>query len=153
MRALSLLVLAIAGLAHAAPAPLPQREQGPEYPPVLLNGWLPEQHLTRNPSVIVCQSDYQAAAKALGIQDPPRVNFRTHFLFIHISSGYGQVTCAIDGNGDLRAVGSFDSGDGPERFGLGFGRGGRARSGLRYLVQSFPRSAVKTVNGAPLPKR
>jgi hypothetical protein len=104
MRALSLLVLAIAGLAHAAPAPLPQREQGPEYPPVLLNGWLPEQHLTRNPSVIVCQSDYQAAAKALGIQDPPRVNFRTHFLFIHISSGYGQVTCAIDGNGDLRAA-------------------------------------------------
>jgi hypothetical protein len=147
MRASSLLVLALAGLAHAAPAPLPQRDQGPKYPPVLLSGWLSEQRLVGDPSVIVCQTEYEAAAKALGIPNPPAVNFKTHLLFIHLSSGYGQVSCTVDGNGDLRAVGNFDSDDGPERLGrLG-------RSGPRYLIQSFRRSAVKTVNGAPLPKR
>jgi hypothetical protein len=148
MRACFLLV-ALAGLAHAAPAPLPRPVRGPEYAPVLLRGYLPKERLpVGNPSVIACQTDYEAAAKALGIQNPPRVNFRTHFLFINISSGYGQVTCTVDGNGDLRAVTRYA--DPTHYYGGGFAISGR--SGPCYLIQSFPRSAVKTVNGLPLPK-
>ena len=151
MRILSLLVLVLVGMVHAAPAPLANRDQGPEYPPVQLNGWLTEIRLPGKPSVIASQADYQAAAKALSIQTPPRVNFKTHFLFIHVSSGYGLVSCAVDGTGDLRAVGNFDSGEDDIRK-LGGLREGRARSGPRYLIQSFPRSSVKTVDGLPLPK-
>src|SRR4051812_30119970 len=81
MRASFLPVLALAGLAHAAPAPFPR--PAPEQAPVLLHGWLPGQRLVGNPSVIACQADYEAAAKALGIETLPRVNFKTHFLFIN----------------------------------------------------------------------
>jgi hypothetical protein len=94
-----------------------------------------------SPSVIVRQADWEAFAKVLRIGEPPRVNFRTHFLFVHVSEGYGQLKCEIDDNGDLRVVVTdlhVISKEPP---------------GPSYLVQSFPRSPVKTVNGAPLPKQ
>ena len=115
-----------------------------------MSGWL-EQRLPGDPSVITRRSDWEAFAATLRIKDVPGVNFRTHFLFVHVSTGYCQVSCAIDGDGDLRAVGHSRSGDGRERGGMGFGRGGLP--GPCYLIKSFPRSAVKTVNGLPLPKR
>jgi hypothetical protein len=148
-RACALFLLALAGLAHAAPAPFAKPSRGPEHPPVLMSGWL-EQRLPGNPSAITRRSDWEAFAATLGIKDVPDVNFRTHFLFVHLSAGYGLVGARVDGTGDLRAFGDFRALD----------EGGIAallddsqvRHGPRYLIQSFPRSAVKTVNGAPLPK-
>src|SRR5262249_4889796 len=99
-RAMPLFLLALAGLAHAAPARFARRA-APEHPPVLLTGWLEEVRLTGQPSVINCQTDYLAAARVLGIDDPPRVNFRTHFLFINLSIGYPQVISVLDADGDL----------------------------------------------------
>jgi hypothetical protein len=144
-RALSIFVVALLGTAHAAPAPLPKRGQGPEYPPVLMSGWGSGRRLPGNPSVITRRSDWEAFAAALGIKDVPKVNFRTHFLFVHFSSGYGLVGARVDGAGDLRAFGDFPSEQ--EELLLG-----ERPAGPRYLIKSFPRSAVKTVNGLPLPQ-
>jgi hypothetical protein len=145
-RLLSLAVcLAVASLLRAAPAPIPKPPRGPEQAQVFLTGWLSEVRLTGRPPVIARQSDYQAVAKALGIQDPPAVNFRTHFLFVDVSPEYPRVSFVVDGAGDLHAV--------PEPHLLGQFGGLGALSSYRYLIQSFPRSAVKTVNGLPLPKR
>ena len=54
--------------------------------------------------MITRQSDYEAVAKAYGIAAPPGVDFRTHFVFVHVSASYGEVRCEIGGNGDLRAA-------------------------------------------------
>jgi hypothetical protein len=148
MRASSLLVLALAGLAHAAPAPMPKPVRGPEYAPVLLRGYLPQDRVpVGEPAVIARQADWETVAKAWGIQGPPKVNFRTHFLFVHVWVAPGHAVCAVDGAGDLRAVTRYAD---PTHYGGGFAISGRP--GHRYLIQSFPRSAVKTVNGSPLPK-
>src|SRR5262249_57424316 len=46
--------------------------------------------------VIASQADWQAAAQAWGIAEPPRVNFRTHFLFVHTAGvGYGPLGFAL----------------------------------------------------------
>ena len=137
------LSLMLAGLAHAAPAPL--RKDRPDQPAVELRGWL-RQRPVGEPCAITRQADWQAVAKAWGIAEPPRVDFRTHFLFVHVTTGYGEVRCEIDGRGDLRAV----------RGGGGWHDGIVEECGKRpgpcYLLESFRRSAVKTVNGLPVPK-
>jgi hypothetical protein len=141
MRALRLLlVLALPALTHAAPAPS-RPSRGAEQAPVLITGWLRVERPAGCPPVIVRRADWEAFAKALGIGEAPSVNFRTHFLFVHVSEGYGPLKCEIDDNGDLRVVVSdlHDITKEPP--------------GPSYLVQSFPRSAVKTVNGLPLPKQ
>src|SRR5262245_89016 len=83
--------LAAAGLSQAAPAPI--RKAQPEQPEVQLHGWLPPDQTRRDvPSVIVSQADYQAVARALKITNPPKVNFRTHFLFVYAEYGGRRAT-------------------------------------------------------------
>jgi hypothetical protein len=143
---LSLLALAFAATAQAAPAPF-QKAAEPERPPVVLSGWLLDERLAVGaPVVIVRRADYEAVAKAYGIAELPPVDFRTHFLFVHLWNG-GDAGCVIDGRGDLRATGGTA------------GLGGRREfkcceiDPMRYLIKSFPRSAVRSVNGRPLPGR
>jgi hypothetical protein len=148
-RFLPLLVvsLALCGLANAAPAPF-QKAAEPDRPEVTLTGWLPDQALAAGaPSVITRQGDYEAVAKAYGIVSPPRVDFRTHFVFVHVAVGYGEVRCEIGGGGDLRAISP------PV-----LTRGRKCCLELesatnRYLIKSFRRSAVKSVNGVSLPRK
>src|SRR5262249_3036208 len=99
---LLVLPLALCGPAPAAPAPL--RRAGADQPEGVLRGFLPDPRLAPGaPSGIVRPEAYRSVAKAYGIADPPRVNFRTHFLFVHVWPR-GDVRCVIDGGGDLRAV-------------------------------------------------
>lgn len=138
MRTLSLLVLAVAGLVHAAPAPLPRR--GPaEQVPVKLTGTLRSDRLTDAPHVIVTEGEWHAVAKAWGIKDAPPVDFRRHFLAVNVSDNSTSTRFVIEA-GDLVTVEQV-GGDVPD-----------GRPILGYLIQSFPRSAVRTVNGRPLPK-
>jgi hypothetical protein len=139
MRHLRLLLIAfaLAGVAHAAPAPS-RPSRGPEQAPVLLTGWLRGKRPVGNPSAVVRQADWEAFAEVLGIGEPPRVNFRTHFLFVHVSADYSTLRCEIDDKGDLHAVVT------PLHVIT------KEPPGPSYLVQSFPRSAVKTVEGLPL---
>src|SRR5262245_5083612 len=104
LRILPLLVLALgACLVHAAPAPLTRRCEA-EQAPILLSGWLRGERPVGSPSVIVRRADWEAFAKLLRIGEPPRVNFTTHFLFVHVCEGYGRLKCETDGKGDLRVV-------------------------------------------------
>src|SRR5262245_17143611 len=95
------LPLVLATLAQAAPAPLRKAEPTPQ-PEVQLSGWLPDPRLAAGaPWVIVRQADYQSAARACGIAEPPRVNFRTHFVALHASAGHGgALRFELDGRGD-----------------------------------------------------
>ena len=142
-RLLPLLALSLATVAQAAPAPFPKTQQGPEYAPVLLRGFL----LQDRPPLCDCsaignQADYLALAGAWGIAQPPRVNFRTHFLAVHVCAPLVHVVrFETDGRGDLRAVTQSTA-----------HVSGFEPPGHRFLIQSFRRSAVKTVNGLPLPK-
>jgi hypothetical protein len=142
------LSLPLCALADAAPAPF-QRAAEPDRPEVALSGWLHDARLAAGaPSVITRQSDYEPVARAFGIANPPRVDFRTHFLFVHVSSGYGEIRCQIGTDGDLRAVES------PVLHrGCKDGRCGLDVAGNRYLITSFRRSAVKSVNGVALPRK
>src|SRR5262245_29510133 len=138
------LSLVLAGLAQAAPAPL--RKDRPDQPAVELRGWL-RQRPIGEPCAITSQADWQAVAKAWGIAEPPRVDFRTHFLFVHVTAGRGEVRCVIDGRGDLRAEHPAALlHEGLECL------GGLEAAGPRYLLESFRRCDVKTVNGLPLPR-
>jgi hypothetical protein len=149
MRILPLLALALAAcLVRAAPAPLPKSERGPEQRPVYLAGAMPDRdRLPAGTRAVASRAGWEHLARTLGIRAAPAVNFRTHFLAVHVAAS------------DLRG-GIFWVEDGDLRHGLG--RRGEDKVAIRfadldeppgYLIQSFPRSAVKTVNGAPLPKR
>jgi hypothetical protein len=138
-RTLSLLTLALLGLAHAAPAPLPRR--GPaEQAPVKITGTLRSGRLTDAPHAIVTEAEWGEVAKAWGVKDAPHVDFRRHFLAVHVG-GVNRTVRFENRAGDLVVV-DVASEEAPER-----------RPVFGYLIQSFPRSAVKTVNGLPLPKR
>lgn len=150
-RSLPLLVLSLAlcGLAHAAPAPF-QKVAEAEHPEVTLSGWLSDPSLAYGaPSVITRQSDYEAVAKAYGIASPPKVDFRTHFLFVHVTAGYGEMRCEIGGNGDLRAVSAPVLLRGCKEVKCGL----EVAAGTRFLIKSFRRSAVKSVNGVSLARK
>jgi hypothetical protein len=140
------LSVALAGLAQAAPAPL--RKPQPDQPKVVLRGRLPHPSLADGaPSMIVRQADYQSVAKAYGIADLPKVDFRTHFLFVHVRRGYGEIRYEI-GNGDLRATAAPTFGEG----GQGGFRCMAVQVGYRFLIESFSRSEVRTVNGVSVPR-
>ncbi len=153
-RILSLAALALAPLAFAAPAPfLPPAT--PPQPQVELRGPRPGPGVGFVPQVITSEASYRGVAEALGVRSPPKVNFRTHFLFVQVSAGYGALGCEIV-SGDLRGTGGQAGG---ELEGVGIARLGlrQIKCGLRppssgFLIKSFPRSTVKTVNGAPLPR-
>jgi hypothetical protein len=111
-------------------------------PEVSLTGFPQHGWLTNAPaSVIVRQADWHAVAQVLGIQNPPRIDFRTHFLFFVVGDDVDGARFEIDGRGDLRAILVN-----PEVDGIGL------RPGPVYLVKSFRRTEVKTVNGLPLPR-
>jgi hypothetical protein len=128
---------------QAAPAPFPKTQQGPEYAPVLLRGYLPQDRPPAGgPSAVGNQADYEALARAWGIAQPPRVNFRTHFLAVHVAAPFVHIVrFEVDDRGDVRPVTQSTA----HVFGYEV-------AGHRILIQSFRRSAVKTVNGLPLPK-
>jgi hypothetical protein len=139
---LSLLTLVLAGAAQAAPAPF-HKAQG-EQPEVHLVGALPDARLAAGaPAVIVSRADYLSVAQAWGITNPPAVDFRTHFLAAHASDSYGSASFELDGRGDLRVVAL------PVQLKCGLSR----MAGARYQIKSFPRSAVRTFNGEPLPRK
>jgi hypothetical protein len=147
MRVLSLIVLALAAcLVRAAPAPLPKSERGPEQRPVYLAGAMPgRDRLPAGTWAVASRTGWEHLARTLGIRAAPAVNFRTHFLAVHVT--------ASDHRGGI-----FWVEDGDLRFGLGRGdkvaiRFADLDEPPGYLIQSFPRSAVRTVNGLPLPKR
>jgi hypothetical protein len=151
-RVLSLAVLAFAPLAFAAPAPFVK----PATPPqanVELRGHLPSaKRGGLVPRVITSEAAYRGLADAWGIKSPPRVNFRTHFIFVHVYSANSAAGCQIVG-GDLRAGAVLVDVTADRRARLGI----RLKCmeidlSPRYLIKSFPRSAVKTVNGQPLPR-
>src|SRR5262245_57700416 len=117
----------LAGPAPGAPAPLRRAE--PAQPEVLLSGWLPQDlPPAGEPRAIGNQADYAAAARAWGIAEPPRVDFRTHFLAVHVSAAYALAGFEIDGSGDLRAVARRA----PVKCRLG-----AEASGVRFTIQSF----------------
>jgi hypothetical protein len=95
--------------------------------------------------VVTSEAAYRGLADALGIKAPPPVNFRTHFLYVHVFTGYGPPQLQVVG-GKLQAV--------PAPFIIGGYGAFKRKEDLspRYLIKSFRRSAVKTVNGQPLPK-
>jgi hypothetical protein len=148
---LVLVALALAAAAHAAPAPTRRPET--QRQPVNLTGWLYDPALAVGaPSLITRQSDYEAVARAFGVTQPPPVDFRTQLLVVHVWGGDGDARLEIDARGGLRCVGAavrrVDQ--------LGRGRLLACKLelvGLRYLIKSFPRSAVKTVNGVAVPGR
>src|SRR5215468_3135695 len=89
-RVLSLAALICAPLALAAPAPFVKPATPPQAD-VELRGFLPP--LSRSapvPSVITSEAAYHGLTDAWGIKFPPPVNFRTHFLFVHVSAGYNR---------------------------------------------------------------
>jgi hypothetical protein len=126
---------------QAAPAPLRRAE--PARPEVLLRGFLREDRLpVGEPVAVGNQADYQALARAWGIAEPPRVDFRTHFLAVHLAPPFNHIVrFEVDDRGDVRPVTQSTA----HMFGYEV-------AGHRFLIQSFRRSAVKTVNGLPLPK-
>jgi hypothetical protein len=139
-----LLVLAAAPV-HAAPAPFHRPE--PARPEVMLRGWINDGVAACAPSFVTRQSDYESVARAFGIANPPRVDFRTHFVFVHVapaSSASGEPR--IDG-GDLRAAAA----PAPAMIRNEL-RSGFMVSGSRYLIKAYRRNTVRTVNGVALPK-
>src|SRR5262245_50631979 len=96
--------LSVAVALQAAPAPFRRAE--PAQPEVQLRGFLPKDRLpVGEPVAVGNQADYQALARAWGIAAPPRVDFRTHFLAVHVTSGGCSTNSfEVDGDGDLRAV-------------------------------------------------
>src|SRR4051812_14102113 len=82
---LSLIVIAFAGAAYAAPAPF-ARPESPEPPAVELNGSRDDPRLVAGPPVVIAsQAAYQAMAAAFGIESAPKVDFRTRILVVSTS--------------------------------------------------------------------
>jgi hypothetical protein len=134
--------LSVAVLLQAAPAPF--RKAEPARPEVLLRGFLTQDRVpVGEPSAIGNQADYRALARGWGIAEPlPRVDFRTHFLAVHVTGPFVHVVrFEVDDRGDLRPVTQSTA-----------HMTGFEPAGHRFVIQSFRRSAVKTVNGLPLPK-
>lgn len=142
-RLVLLLALTLTPLAQAAPAPFPKGSAA-EQAPVVLKGWLSRDRIpVGEPLGIARQSDWVAAAKAWNIQNPPKVDFRTHILVVHISDDSSRVVrFEIDDSGNLRTV------VGPVQIWEGL----KAPMLPGFRIQSYPRSQVKTVNGLSLPK-
>src|SRR4051812_44755558 len=141
-RLLPLLCLSVAIPLQAAPAPFRRAE--PVQPEVLLRGYLPKDRLpVGEPRAVGNQADYRALARAWGIAEPlPRVDFRRHFLAVHVTGPFIHVVrWEVDDKGDLRPVTRSTA-----------HLSGFEPPGHRILIRSFRRSAVRTVNGLPLPK-
>jgi hypothetical protein len=135
--------LALAASSHAAPAPLPRPTQRGPHAPVQRTG---QTHVKFTGTLSVTRtSDWETFARTLGIKDPPRVDFRTHFLFVHGTPGDDPGRSEIDGAGDLRVVRP------PAKRGMKFLV--EEPANVRYLIKSFPRSAVRTVSGRELRQR
>src|SRR5262245_780627 len=134
--------LSIAVALQAAQAPLRRAE--PAQPEVQLRGFLPKDRLpVGEPVAVGNQADYQALARAWGIAAPPRVDFRTHFLAVHVAAPFNHIRFEVADKGDLRPVVPWE--DTTHVY-------SPQLPGHRFLIQSFRRSAVKTVKGLPLPK-
>jgi hypothetical protein len=142
-----LLVLAAAAPVHAAPAPFHRPEAA--HPEVVLRGWIGDDVAARAPSFVTRQSDYESVARAFGIADPPRVDFRTHFLFVHVGRYAGAAEPRIDA-GDLRAAAAVVPAAPVAK--CKDVACGTVPAGSAYLIKAYRRSAVRTVNGVAVPK-
>lgn len=143
LRTLSLLVLALAGLAHAAPAPF-SRPAPPPGPDVELSGDRDESRLPSAPARVVAnQADYRTVCALLGVAEPPRVDFRTQVVVVTTEAREGVAEAFdLSPQGDLRVM---------TVRGL---VGCKLRSSEllpRYRLKSYSRASVTSVNGVPLP--
>src|SRR5690348_11893997 len=106
-RILAVAALALAPLVQAAPVPFPKPAaqadveirgayQGPPLAGVM-------------PQPVTSEAAYRGLAEVLGIKSPPMVDFRTHFLLVHVSTEYGGPRFVI-ADGDLRTTGGATEG-------------------------------------------
>ena len=126
---------------QAAPAPFLRAK--PAQPEVLLRGFLPKDRRPAGETWAVGnQAAYRALTAAWGIANPPWVDFRSHFLAVHVTGPFVHILrFEVDAGGDVRPVTQSTA-----HF-LGYQVPGHS-----ILIQSFRRSAVKTVKGLPPPK-
>jgi hypothetical protein len=123
-------------------APAPFRRKEAAQPEVLIRGFLPEgRRPPGEPWAVGNQADYRALAAAWGIPNPPRVDFRSHFLAAHVTGPYLHIMRFEVADGDVRPV-TYST---AHILGLEV-------PGHHILIQSFRRSAVKTVKGYPPPR-
>ena len=138
-----LLLLAVLFAAPCLAAPAPFRKPNGSPVPVEITGHCRRAPAAGDPVVIGRRADWLAVAEAWGITDPPRLDFRTHVLAVHLGwSHETPVRFVVSSGGDVRV--------------LTRNRGGLEElSGLvvpTYTVRSFRRSEIRTVGGLPLPK-
>src|SRR5262245_61047006 len=127
--------LLVAAPIQAAPAPF--RRAAPAQPEVLLRGFLPkDRRPAGEPWAVGNQADYRALTAAWGIANPPRVDFRSHYLAVHVTGPFAHVVRLEVVGGDVRPVTQCTA----HLYGYQV-------AGHRILIQSFRRSAVKTVKG------
>ena len=143
---LVLLCLALAAAATApalaAPAPFPRAEA--QQQEVSLTHSLWKNRPARDTLVIVRQVDWLTCAEAWGIENPPRVDFRTHVLVAQYwLSSRGPVQFSLTPGGDLRVW--LERGDSELEV-------WSRLPAPRLTIRSFRRAEVKMVNGLPLPK-
>src|SRR5262249_22632207 len=98
-----LLCLALAPLAHAAPAPF-LKPSTPPQADVLIRGNHPDVRLRNSaPQVVASAGAYSSLASAWGIKAPPSVNFRTHVLVVSTApQRLRPVQYELRPNGDLQ---------------------------------------------------
>ncbi len=88
--------------------------------------------------VVVSQKAWEKLAKAWGIADAPKVDFTEELLVVGTWRGSQfRLNPKVDDKGDLKII-SLGTKD--------------LRPGFRYRILSIDRTAIKTVNGKPLPK-
>lgn len=87
--------------------------------------------------VVVSQKAWKELADAWGVKDAAKVDFDKTLLVVATTRGSQLRLTPQLKDGDLKvlALGTRD-----------------LRPGFRYVIESFPREGVKTVNGQPLPK-
>ena len=91
------------------------------------------------PKLITTAQDVEKVWKAWRITEKmPEVDFAKHFLLVDTTVGSVlNVRAALDDNGNFRAMGMATR---------------DRRPGFRYVISSFSREGVKTVEGKELPK-
>jgi hypothetical protein len=142
---LALLALAAATAAEAAPAPF-ARPELPPAPAVQLRGRLAAAEADVPPFFVVSQADYQALAARWKIAAPPEVHFRTQILVVTAYRWDSRPHYDLTASGDLRVTVTPD-------VDLRSELGRLVRRSPSYEIKSFPRAAVRSLNGVPVPRQ
>jgi hypothetical protein len=112
-----------------------------EKPTVNLTGRVADRDLQKEApqsGAIVSQKGWDKLVKAWNITDPPKVDFTKELLLVATTVGSGlNVSPQLDNKGDLKLTGIVTD---------------DLRPGFKYVIKSFSRAGVKTINGKELPK-